>query len=126
MKLVKFMNAHENWIELLSNAPYFIKVRKSGPYYLLKYDMLESDFSEPMVQEARGSIFTFNKEWKCVCHPMDKFFNYGEVYASDIDWETAKVYEKVDGSLMKLWYCDGWHLSTNGCVYAYEAEVSGS
>ena len=31
--------------------------------------------------------------------------------------------EKVDGSLMKLWFDDGWHLSTNSTIDAFQANV---
>ena len=60
----------------------------------------------------------------CVCHPFDKFFNYEEVHADNIDWNTATVYEKVDGSLIKVWFDETWHVSTNGCVDAFEAEAN--
>ena len=34
-------------------------------------------------------------EWRVVCMPFSKFFNYREKHASSIDWSTARVYEKV-------------------------------
>lgn len=42
-----------------------------------------------------------------------------------IDWSTARVQEKVDGSLIKVWHHDGaWHVSTNGTIDAKDATVS--
>ena len=33
--------------------------------------------------------------------------------------------KKIDGSLIKLWYDNNdWHISTNGTINAYEAEVN--
>src|SRR5690606_13664662 len=44
--------------------------------------------------------------------------------AVDIDWSTARVLEKLDGSLAKLWYHNGgWHVSTNGTINAHNAEL---
>ena len=129
MELLKFMNAHpNNWQELVAAEPYCLEVRQDGDYFLLKYNMIASDFNFKMVREARGSIFRYNpetEEWICVCHPFDKFFNYGEKYSAvhDIDWDGAAVQQKVDGSLIKIWYDrDKWHISTNGTIDAAKAE----
>ena len=104
-------------------APYCLTVKQDGDYYLFKYNQFDSDFSEQIVREARGSIFRRDESgrWLCVCRPFDKFFNYGEQYADEIDWSTAVVEEKIDGSLMKMWYDRGkWHLSTNGTIDAFK------
>ena len=129
--LVDFANAHPNdeWLELIQEAPYNIKVKESGDYVLLKYDQLNSDMSLPLCQVCRGIIVKRLPEggWGVVCYPFDKFFNYGEDSAAEIDWSTAVVREKVDGSLIKFW-CDaaGWHVSTNGTINAFEAIVDNS
>jgi hypothetical protein len=92
--------------------------------------MIESDFALPEVIEARGSIFTYiHNEWVCVCRSLDKFGNWGESYASTkkIDWsKRVSVQEKVDGSIMRLWYHNGWHISTNGTINAFQAECGDS
>ena len=55
-----------------------------------------------------------------------KFFNIDEGYAAHIDWDTAVASEKIDGSIMSVWYARGkWHLSTNGTIDAFKAEISG-
>jgi hypothetical protein len=44
-----------------------------------------------------------------------KFFNLGESHAAEIDWSTATVQEKVDGSLCVLYAYDSkWHVATSG------------
>ena len=124
-QLELIMNTDPNWEEALTTAPYNLKVSHDGQYVMLKYNQLESDMALAGVQEARGIIFKeANGGYECVCHPFHKFFNYGEQYAATIDWNTAIVTEKVDGSLMKVWYDDGWHLSTNGTIDAFKAPVS--
>lgn len=50
-----------------------------------------------------------------VAFPYLKFFNYGEETAAPIDWSTAKVYDKVDGSLATLYHYKGeWHVASSG------------
>ena len=114
----------ENWEELLSNEPYNLKISRRGKYVCFKYNQLSSDFNEPIVREARGIIFREYKWDYPVCHGFNKFGNIGESYVPEIDWSTAKVTEKIDGSLIKLWYDNDWHISTNGQIYACDAEFS--
>lgn len=128
MKLLDFINTHDNWDDLLIAAPYKLTIKYKGAYVLFMYNQLESDMTLPEVLEARGSIFTWNEaaqKYECVCRPFDKFFNYGEVGASEIDWKSAYIMEKVDGSLIKLWYHKGgWHISTNGSIDAFDAKIA--
>lgn len=127
LELEKLLNSNENWVEILTNKPYCIKIKSMGKYYLFMYDMVESDFSQRIVQESRGIIFYQEDDGKFtpVCVPMFKFFNYGEPNAAKIDWDSARIQEKVDGSLVKLFYHNGWKWATNGTIDANNAEVSG-
>ena len=62
--------------------------------------------------------------YECVCRAFDKFGNYGEEYTDEIDWSTAQVQEKVDGSLIKIFYHNNtWHVATNGTINAYNCIV---
>lgn len=124
-KIGEFCCRHENWRELLVAEPYYFKIKEDGPYIMFSYDQINSDFNNDLVREARGIIFR-NGEWHTpVCHAFDKFGNWGESYAPEIDWPTAFVTEKVDGSLMKIWHDHGsWHISTNGCIDAFKAELN--
>ncbi len=82
---------------------------------LFKYDQIESPMSEKIVQECRGLILDEAEDWRVICRPFDKFFNYGEGHASVVDWNTASVQEKLDGSLCTLyWYNGQWNVSTSG------------
>lgn len=123
MLLSEFFKEYDNWREILANKPYCINISEDDSYILLKYNQIDSDFSIPIVRECRGIIFR-KSDMKCVCHPFDKFGNYGESYCPEIDWSTATVQEKIDGSLIKLWYDDGyWHVSTNGAIDANNAQL---
>ena len=125
IELQKFIVNHKNWEEELQAEPYCIKITRDGPYIMFKYNQIESDFSNPLVRECRGIILK-EGTFEVVCHAFDKFGNYGESYVPEIDWETAVVQEKCDGSLIKIWYDDDdWHISTNGAIDAFKAFTSG-
>ena len=121
-KLLDFIKKNENWKDLIQKDPYNIIVKENGNYTLLKYNQLSSDFKSPIVRACRGIIL--DKFNNVVCFPFYKFFNYGEDNADAIDWESAKVQEKIDGSLIKVWYDYFWHVSTNGSISASEAPLN--
>lgn len=71
--------------------------------------------SSPIVRQARGIILDADNNWKIVCHTYNRFFNMGEYRAAPIDWNTAHMYEKLDGSLIQLYHYDGaWQIATRG------------
>ena len=81
----------------------------------LKYSMIGSPMDNPIVQESRGIILDEHNQWRVVSWPFKKFFNYGEGLAADIDWNTARVQEKLDGSMMSIYFWDGqWHVASSG------------
>lgn len=130
LNLIEFIKNNENWENLLKESPYFIKINKLENYVIFNYDIEKgSDFSLPLVRECRGIILDINTLTP-VCFPFVKFFNIDEIYADKIDWESARVQEKIDGSLIKLWaqpikmgaYL--WHISTNGKINAFESNLS--
>ena len=101
-----------------------IRTTHDGNRVCFKYEM-DADFSDPLVCESRGIVIDL-AERKVVCRPFDKFFNVQEEYAADIDWNTAKVLEKIDGSLIKLyWYKDAWVFATSSTCDARSATVKG-
>jgi T4 RnlA family RNA ligase len=108
----------------------FIDVKFEGDLALFKYNMLKTkvnddgsvarlDWSIPLQKECRGHIVNL-KYMTFVCRPFDKFFNYGESNADVIDWKTAKVQEKIDGSLIKAYYYGEWRFATQGMFHADE------
>ena len=91
----------------------------------LKYSQLESPMGEKIVQQCRGIILDEANNWQIVSYPYDKFFNYGEGHAPKLNWDTAKVYEKLDGSLMTLYYYqEKWRVQSSGMADAV-GQVSG-
>ena len=109
-----------------------IKCKIKDSRIIFNYEVA-ADFSNPVVQEARGIIMDMGEDpfnlcnWKVVCWPFRKFGNHFESYADDIDWETAQIQEKVDGSIVKAYYFNGeWHWATNGCIDAKDAYLNGT
>lgn len=124
LKIINFIREHTNWEELLSSPPYSLSIKRKDTRILFKYSQIDSDFSLEIVREARGLILE-DKTWNIVCYPFKKFFNYGEAYADEIDWETAKVTSKEDGSLIKIYHYNGeWRVGTNSTSDAEDAVLN--
>ena len=120
-KICCFINEHSNWRELLKEK-YKIKIKEEYPFAIFNYD-IDCDFSDPLVQEARGIVIDLITT-DVACWPFRKFGNYNENYADEIDWNTASVQEKIDGSIIKLWwnkYSQMWQFSTNSTINANNA-----
>jgi T4 RnlA family RNA ligase len=124
LKIQEFILAHDNWRELLANAPYNLKITEDENFVMFKYNQISSDFNEKICREARGIILE-KETWRVVRMAFEKFFNIDEPFADKIDWSTAVATEKIDGSIMSLWN-DGekWRLSTNGTIDAENAELA--
>lgn len=124
LNLQKFIFEHDNWRKLLAAKPYCIKIVEDGNLVLFKYSQTGSDFFNPIVRECRGIILE-KDTWRVVAYPFKKFFNFGEEYADKIDWESAVVETKEDGSLIKVYFYDGeWRVGTNGTIFAENAELN--
>ena len=130
LKLIEFINTHSNWEELLIKEPYNLKITRDGDNVIFKYNQIASDFSNEIVKESRGIILQQNEDGKFipVCVPFFKFMNAEEPNSdlNKIDWKTASVQEKVDGSLIKVWYDKKnykWMVSTNGIIDAFKAPL---
>lgn len=127
MRVLELMNRENNWKEILQEAPYFINIKEKDEYVLLKYNQIFSDFSNEIVRECRGAIFRKNVDnrWICVSRGFDKFMNFGQDGADTIDWNSAIVMEKVDGSLIRCFWDNGkWHIATNGQIDAFEISIN--
>jgi hypothetical protein len=67
----------------------------------------------PQLRQARGHVVTSSGEY--VARPFDKFFNYQEAEC-EIDWSKPyKLYEKLDGFLLIVYYYNGrWRVNSSG------------
>jgi hypothetical protein len=126
LELQKFLTGGGTLTELTEK--YGIKNGRHKQYpnlVLFKYDQIESPMGERICQEARGIILDESDNWRVVGRAYDKFFNFGEGHAAEIDWVTARVQEKVDGSLIMVYEYNGhWNIATTGSADA-SGEVNG-
>ena len=95
LEIVKFIKEHDNWRELLSSDPYNLKIAEDDGFVILSYSQINSDFNEEICKEARGLILDMQNDFKVVRMAFKKFFNLGEGFASNIDWDSAVATEKI-------------------------------
>ena len=100
LKVQEFIRSNSDWECLLSSEPFNLSISYDEVFgrklVMLKYDQLSSDFYNAIVKECRGLILDA-ETFEVVSYPFNKFFNYGEPYAADIDWSSAYVTQKLDG-----------------------------
>lgn len=104
-----------------------LKTREYDDKILLKYDQLVSStlMALPEMQDCRGLILE-KDTWNVMSLAFRKFFNAQEGNAHKIDWNTAHVLEKLDGSLIQVywdWQKDEWFAGTTGTAEG-EGEVN--
>ena len=104
-----------------------LKTRVYDKKVLLKYDQLSSPtlMANKEVQECRGLILE-KGTWKVMSLAFEKFFNSEEGNAHKIDWDTAHVLEKLDGSCIQVywdWNKEQWFAATTGTAEG-EGEVN--
>lgn len=126
LKLIEFIKEHkDNWRELLKESPYCLTINEDDNYAIFKYSQVESDFNEQICRECRGLIIDKNT-LEPTALSFIKFFNVQETFADTINWNKAKVQEKVDGSKMLVWwnkYTNKWQVSTSSQLDAYKTRV---
>lgn len=109
----QLMHERADWLEHLENDLH-ISVVRDGHLASLKYNQIESPMADLLVQQCRGMVVDVERR-KVLAWPYNKFWNHGEALAHSIDWKTARVQEKLDGSLMIVHYDrDQWHVASTG------------
>ena len=125
LHLQQFLLDHPtDWKALLTAPPYALEVREKDDLVLFAYNQIESKFDYPLVCEARGIILERDNWIHVVAMAYQKFWNQGERLAASIDWATARVQEKIDGSILKCFYHKGeWRLSSMSMIDAHECTL---
>lgn len=113
-----------------------IKYSKNEKYpdlYCLNYDQINSPKIHPIVRECRSLVLgvygnttkhgDFYEEFYVVSRSFDRFFNYQEVEeTSDININELVAAEKVDGSLVSMFYYqDKWLYRTRSMIMPDES-----
>ena len=114
MELLEFLRTDDGF-EAIQKPPYSVKVRRHAQHPNLiqfGYDQIESE-KNPITNWCRGIILDENENWNVVAFPFRRFANFGETWADSIDWKTAKVFDKCDGSLIIVYhYLGQWFAAT--------------
>lgn len=128
MILLDYIKEHaDTWRKDIADMG--IKIKDYKNYTLFHYDMIKCDFAQALPNVCRGIILADagTSEMQIVCRPFDKFFNIDETYAAKIDWDSARIESKRDGSIMKVWYAPKekkWMLSTATVIDADECYIN--
>lgn len=89
-----------------------IDYKIDGDLLCLNYNQINSPMGNPISQECRGLIL-HRETLQVINKSFHKFFNYGEGFIPDIDWASAQIQEKIDGSIISLYhYQNEWHCGT--------------
>lgn len=115
--LIGWLN--QNGLEALADLDIRVSTDERFPgLYNLKYGVIGVDKANPIVRACRGAVVQKDDDgFSLVAYAFDRFFNLGEAEADVINWSSANVYEKYDGSLIKLfWNGVQWVVSTSGSV----------
>lgn len=94
---------------------YAIGATRAGGLVSLKYNQIDSPMHEECVADCRGLVVREDDPTQVVAMAYRKFWNLGEKYAAPIDWSSARVMEKLDGSLITLYWHEGrWCVASSG------------
>lgn len=121
--ILEIIKSSDNWKQQIQDLG--INIKEDGDLVIFNYGFDVDNFN-PVVREARGIIID-TKELRVVCWPFSRFFNSYQPEAAEINWDSCRVEDKIDGSIVKCYWYDGeWRWATNGCINAKEAPVSSS
>lgn len=132
METIKYLNArvtslgYEGALEALTED-FGIKVTHNEEYdlYVLNYSQIDSPKTNPIVMECRSLVLGVDETgvgFYIVSRSFDRFLNLGEDSNEDkIDITEMVAYEKLDGSLIGLFYHKGqWLYRTKSMIMPSE------
>ena len=97
-----------------------LRTREEDGLYQFNY-YIDSPKGEQAAEECRGLILNSNDNWSVVAYGFYRFYNREQEQAANIDYKKAIVQEKLDGSLMMLYYSPiihQWQVATRGSIKA--------
>ncbi len=103
--------------EIREEVLHCITAKSKGDMWLYNYnDNLHLERNHPLLVKCRGLVV--RKNGQILNYPFDRFFNEWEKEHAEIDWGTAEIQEKIDGSLICVfWHADDWEITTRGSFY---------
>jgi hypothetical protein len=92
-----------------------LKTSNFGKLWILNYDQIDSPKKHPVADECRGLVV--DTDCNLVARSFTRFYNLGEKSEQEMqfDWSTCFATEKVDGSLLVIYFYEGqWRVNTRG------------
>lgn len=97
-----------------------INVSEKNGFYIYNYNnavLVPRD--DPIIKSCRGLVLDNNGHLSSLA--FFRFFNAHETECDTIDWESAEILEKLDGSLISVWHTGKeWEVTTRGSFYPNE------
>lgn len=88
-----------------------LKIVRQDDLLILNYSQIDSPRFHPICDDCRGLVL--DTDYNLVARSFSRFYNLSE--RKDIyDWTGACVTEKHDGSLILVYYHNGWRVNTRG------------
>ena len=85
---------------------------------VLNYNQIDSPRFHPICDECRALILR-KDTWEVMARSFDRFYNVGEGESwKDFPVEKARIDEKLDGSLISVYYDGEWQASTRKMAFA--------
>lgn len=109
LKIQEFLLTH-SLKDLAENHGVYARFSTKNPLkFSLNYDQIEARSGDKMAEEARGLILATQTPiaseleivgpTRVLAYPFNRFYNAGDPNAAQIDWQSARVYTKLDGTL---------------------------
>ena len=123
MLTIDFIKEH-GLKKFIEETKVIVKEYSEAKLIVLNYNQIESP-KNPMTSECRGLILNY-ETYEVVSRSFDRFFNLGEQPETQkhLDIKKAVVFDKVDGSIIKIYFHNRWEISTRGTAFA-DSEVNG-
>jgi hypothetical protein len=87
--------------------------------FLLDYSQITAKDNDPVSDLCRGLLVKY--DGTIVRKGFTRFYNFGQAGHDTFDWANSIAYEKADGSLMFVYWCDAtnqWEIGTRGTAFA--------
>jgi hypothetical protein len=125
MLLVQTYLQTHSFADLEKDHGVFASFDKTKRKASINYGQIEARDSDALACQCRGLVLTREDQQEfsdgivgpttAIAVPMWRFFNNGQGAASNLDWDSIRVQEKIDGTLIICYYCpinNKWEVAT--------------
>ena len=117
MKTVEYLNEH-GMDSLKEELAIKVTEYSETNLYVLNYDQINSPKLHEVVRECRSLVVEcVDGVWSVVSRSFDRFFNHGEVTSEHHPLHQYTAYEKLDGSLLSVFFHNNqWMYRTRSMI----------